>query len=248
MTRGQLPKAYLRLDPNIDHTHPEHLEAFIRLLCAASRQPHRGWFRSRAMVEHLLGKRATATLFDRGDLVQRTGGFGIVEVPGWDEWQEGDFTVGERMRLIRGDDGTLRTPGAARTANWRLRNQVFERDQFTCRYCGVADYERDWLVADHVIPSPAGATTLENLVTACRPCNKRKGGRTPEEAGMPLLPVPTGDPSRDTSPTSHVTGHKPVTPSEASRRLGVKASGDIEAEQQPSEFWDGPDRVELAAS
>jgi 5-methylcytosine-specific restriction endonuclease McrA len=81
--------------------------------------------------------------------------------------------------------------GAKRTALWRLRQAVFTRDQHTCRYCGRADYERDWLIAEHVIPN--GPTTLENLVTACRSCNKKKGGRTPEEAGMTPLPVPVGD-------------------------------------------------------
>jgi len=29
-----------------------------------------------------------------------------------------------------------------------------------------------------------------NVVTACRSCNIRKGGRTPEEANMPLLYTP----------------------------------------------------------
>lgn len=36
-----------------------------------------------------------------------------------------------------------------------------------------------------------GTRTWENIVTACEPCNRRKGGRTPEEAGMPLLHKPT---------------------------------------------------------
>jgi 5-methylcytosine-specific restriction endonuclease McrA len=36
----------------------------------------------------------------------------------------------------------------------------------------------------------------DNLVTACRPCNKRKGGKTPEQAGMVLRPVPLRDVSQ----------------------------------------------------
>jgi 5-methylcytosine-specific restriction endonuclease McrA len=44
---------------------------------------------------------------------------------------------------------------------------------------------------DHVVPrSQGGLTTWENVVTACRECNHRKGGRTPEQANMLLLATP----------------------------------------------------------
>jgi 5-methylcytosine-specific restriction endonuclease McrA len=51
-----------------------------------------------------------------------------------------------------------------------------------CAYCG-REVER--LTPDHVIPlSQGGSNTLSNIVPACESCNKRKGGRTPEESGM----------------------------------------------------------------
>ena len=63
------------------------------------------------------------------------------------------------------------------------RFNLFLRDRFACQYCGS---ERD-LTFDHVIPRRAGGrTTWENVATACSPCNLRKGGRTPREAGMRL--------------------------------------------------------------
>lgn len=69
----------------------------------------------------------------------------------------------------------------------KLRTQVFERDAYRCRYC--RSYES--LSLDHVVPVVAGGTnTEENLVAACRACNSRKHGRTPEQAGMTLLPAP----------------------------------------------------------
>ena len=44
---------------------------------------------------------------------------------------------------------------------------------------------------DHVVPKHrGGAHAWENLVTACRACNHRKGGRTPQEARMDLLSEP----------------------------------------------------------
>lgn len=44
---------------------------------------------------------------------------------------------------------------------------------------------------DHVLPRSQGGTTVwENVVTACRECNHKKGGRTPEQAGMVLMIKP----------------------------------------------------------
>ncbi len=63
------------------------------------------------------------------------------------------------------------------------RRNIMRRDGFRCQYCG----SREKLTIDHVFPrSRGGRDTWENLVTACIPCNSRKGDRTPEEANMPL--------------------------------------------------------------
>ena len=59
-----------------------------------------------------------------------------------------------------------------------------------CLYCGNA-YPRSTLTRDHVQPvSKGGRDIWENVVTACYHCNSRKGNRTPQQAGMPLLAVP----------------------------------------------------------
>lgn len=59
-----------------------------------------------------------------------------------------------------------------------LRFDVFMRDGFRCRYCGVSVDDGAILHADHVIPeSKGGATTLENLVTACIDCNLGKSDK-----------------------------------------------------------------------
>lgn len=55
-----------------------------------------------------------------------------------------------------------------------LRWQVFERDDFTCKHCGV----RRYLEADHIIPEcRGGETILGNLQTLCKTCNTKKGRR-----------------------------------------------------------------------
>ena len=47
------------------------------------------------------------------------------------------------------------------------------------------------LTFDHVVPvAQGGRKDWENIVTCCVSCNRRKGGRTPAEAGMHLIRVP----------------------------------------------------------
>ena len=66
--------------------------------------------------------------------------------------------------------------------------EVFNRDQYTCQYCGRQAKE---LTLDHVIPRRRGGEhAWENVVSACKVCNRHKGGRTPVEAGMKLLRQP----------------------------------------------------------
>ena len=60
--------------------------------------------------------------------------------------------------------------------------KVFRRDHFKCQYCGLDGLRvfENWLVLtiDHVHPHAHGGTRkMDNLVTACRPCNLLKGKR-----------------------------------------------------------------------
>ncbi|HCU99918.1 MAG TPA: HNH endonuclease [Dehalococcoidia bacterium] len=69
------------------------------------------------------------------------------------------------------------------------RREVFARDGWACAYCGRNG--RD-LTLDHVVPRyRGGAHSWENLVSACKPCNHRKAGRTPSEAHMRLRIAPS---------------------------------------------------------
>ena len=70
------------------------------------------------------------------------------------------------------------------------RRNIFERDDYTCQYCGRQPPERE-LSLDHVVPrSRGGSSTWDNLVVACVRCNDRKGSRLPNEVGMGLLRRP----------------------------------------------------------
>lgn len=70
------------------------------------------------------------------------------------------------------------------------RRNIFARDENRCQYCGQK-FPTSELSLDHIIPKAYnGKTTWTNIVCACTECNKRKGGRTPEEAGMKLKRKP----------------------------------------------------------
>ncbi len=71
------------------------------------------------------------------------------------------------------------------------RVNVFARDKFTCQYCGARPARSD-LNLDHVVPrSLGGRTSRENVVCSCVDCNRRKGGRTPQQARFRLRRKPT---------------------------------------------------------
>ena len=70
------------------------------------------------------------------------------------------------------------------------RFNVFLRDAFSCQYCGGA-FATEILTFDHIIPrSRGGRTVWDNVVTACEPCNLRKGHRLPREVKMRPLRKP----------------------------------------------------------
>lgn len=100
-----MPRAYLRLDPGYD----EHKESYpdgpyaalIACLCHGEMQPKRGRFRNERFLRALLGRRGRHIpfLIDHGDLIVLPDG--RLYIDGWDEWQEGDRTVPERMQRLR---------------------------------------------------------------------------------------------------------------------------------------------------
>ena len=52
----------------------------------------------------------------------------------------------------------------------KLRNHIFERDDYRCIYCGALGQE-----TDHVIPvKDKGPTISSNLVCCCKKCNCQK--------------------------------------------------------------------------
>jgi 5-methylcytosine-specific restriction endonuclease McrA len=123
-----------------------------------------------------------------------------------DEYETFDFDGWRRRRVPEGGAGVgtpsgsicvprvIVLPGFDRVPKRHIRYSrinVFARDKFTCQYCGEQPH-RSQLNLDHVIPrSLGGRTTWENVVCSCVDCNRRKGGRTPQQARLRLIRAPS---------------------------------------------------------
>jgi len=82
------------------------------------------------------------------------------------------------------------------------RANIYARDNHTCQYCNEMLPMAE-LTFDHVVPvAQGGRKDWENIVTCCVTCNRRKGGRTPSEAGMRLHRSPRRP---DSAPSIRIT-------------------------------------------
>ncbi len=109
--------------------------------------------------------------------------------------------VEESDREIRTVRITMRVPAVLRLLKYVQigrkkqvirfsRANIFLRDGCVCQYCG-RKFTKSQLTLDHVKPVvQSGEKSWENIVTACKPCNQKKGGRTPQEARMQLIRKP----------------------------------------------------------
>lgn len=108
--------------------------------------------------------------------------------------------VKESDRIVRTVTRTFRVPAVIRLLKFirRIyrrevpfsRKNVLVRDAFQCQYCGAEHTAAD-LTIDHIIPKvQGGSNQWTNVVTCCRSCNIKKGGRTPRQAGMQLIRKP----------------------------------------------------------
>jgi 5-methylcytosine-specific restriction endonuclease McrA len=110
----------------------------------------------------------------------------------------------DESRVFRSEKRDMPCPLVIRLVRYihvprKFRRQVtntflFARDSYRCMYCGrhrSVLRGREFLTRDHVIPiSRGGHNVWNNVVTACSPCNNRKGSHMPADVGMfPLHPA-----------------------------------------------------------
>jgi hypothetical protein len=109
-----------------------------------------------------------------------TGGPGFVEIlnmaqPEWEVFLRQTDLI--EVEVLEQDENGNIVKAIRRKSQYQIDQnvswRVYKRDQFFCRYCGIDGVP---MTVDHLIPwEEGGPATMENLVTACRPCNKIRG-------------------------------------------------------------------------
>jgi 5-methylcytosine-specific restriction endonuclease McrA len=130
---------------------------------------------------------------------------GVAKAVGSD-FETFDFESWSQISAMKGDEDVVRTvnaviltprvivlvryEGVIRKEAKFNRINIFRRDGGTCQYC-TRKFSRSELTIDHVIPrSQGGRSVWDNVVCCCVDCNRKKGGRTPEQARMKLKRKP----------------------------------------------------------
>jgi len=100
-----------------------------------------------------------------------------------------------------------------------IRKNILLRDRNICQYCGHK-FPASELTMDHIHPqSKGGRDTWENLVAACKPCNRKKADKSLAECGMMLL-------------------HKPRAASIHTSRFVLKSMGEEDPLWRPYLYFD----------
>jgi len=171
-------RAYHRVDPLMDerkgHYTPAQLGAFLKVQLLAGRQTARGRFRSVAALRAILPAayvRHVDFLLSEGDLDVLTDG--TVYVDGWDQWQEGDLTVKDRMAALRNRQRNATvTPTVTRPSPTAIRSSVgigagvsgdYESPATRERYDGRADLEM-FLLLRRRAPTPKQRRLLDEVL------------------------------------------------------------------------------------
>ena len=179
--------------------------AWANLMSKASLTKGNGYLTKATALEACRGRKKvldlmTRSVLERPPRLHRKGD--ECECLAGSEWVEG-YEYRLHQFLKRNPSKKEYDRNRAQKADLRdkpLRELVYARDGGCCRYCrsgplnakaGRALDRRRVLQLDHVDPDQAATADGDNFVVACARCNEHKGHRTPDEADMALLPVPT---------------------------------------------------------
>jgi 5-methylcytosine-specific restriction endonuclease McrA len=165
-------------DPKLQLLPPPLFKAWFNLLCIASANGgtlpavEAIAFKLRttdAKVSSMIEELIARGLLDEFD--------GILRPHNWIGRQYLSDSSTERVKRHR-DKRVARGLERQWSAPRALRQAVYQRDEFRCIYCGSTEK----LSLDHRTPEFRGGThDIENLATACQPCNGAKRDLTEEE-------------------------------------------------------------------
>lgn len=90
-----------------------------------------------------------------------------------DEWVEFFWQTDVLETDVMSPQGKIVVRKTQRQISQNISWEVFRRDEYTCRYCGANNVP---LTVDHVVLWEDGGPSIkENLVTACKKCNRTRG-------------------------------------------------------------------------
>lgn len=132
-----MTRAYIKFDPATPERKAYYSDAefraFVEVLCLAASQPTLGVFKSERLLKALLEKRARHIphmLAERDLVLQRDGS---LFVPGFKEWQEGQYpSVAARLEAIEGRRRPM-TPAERAFVYRQRKKQRDERDETSHR-------------------------------------------------------------------------------------------------------------------
>lgn len=186
--------------------------AWLRLMSESSHHRHNGYLTESQALKECHGRRDTLELLctsvlGEKPLLHRKGdrcdGRNCIDSsPPWTDGFDYRLCEFSKRNPTRAEHDRNQAQKAD-SRDTRLRAEVYDRDGGCCRYCrsgpllkkgmGRAKDRRRALQFDHVDPDRPAGPHAENYVVACARCNEYKGRRTPAEAEMRLLPVPTAE-------------------------------------------------------
>lgn len=132
---------------------------------------------------------AAANLLFTGDIAWSAGSIAIDLHGGFSRIRQCRSHLEVPAIIATKGQGSHRTLGAVPPLT-NSNVKLFARDRYMCAYCGEIHRPSE-LTREHILPiCQNGPNVWMNVVAACKPCNNRKGPRTPEQAHMELLYLP----------------------------------------------------------
>lgn len=167
------------------------------------------------------------------------------------DWFDLRYDRGEQVKTTRRKRKELQDPVLVQSVWMRDCTDPQNPTIGKCRYCGETVRRQDRKSErapemDHVDPTKAYGA--RNVVLSCRSCNRKKGRRTPEEAGMVLRPAPRHEDLVDMVDSPRRAAGSPSTdPWVDSLRMDAGSPSSLEEDPGPPPAWAvDPEEVEQA--
>lgn len=166
------------------------------------------------------------------------------------DWFDMRYDRGAQVKTTRAKRKELQDPVLVQSVWARDCTDPQNTSIGKCRYCGETVRRQDRKSErapemDHVDPTVAAGAS--NVVLSCRTCNRKKGRRTPEEAGLTLRPAPRHNDLVAMADSPLVDAGLPLEDSwEYSPRQGAGSLGRFEDPGPPPDWAVDPKEVEKA--